>query len=117
MLLTGAVLAGVSFKELFTSIKSYIIGIIKLLVIPCIFVLLLLIIYLCGWQNQEFMRIAFLTIIVVSMPVGMNTVVYPESCGMDSTEGAKSCFISYILALGILPLIFSLAINFLGLPF
>lgn len=117
MLLTGSVLAGVSFKQLFTSVKSYVIGIIKLLVIPCIFVALLAIIYLCGWQNQEFIRIAFLTVIVVSMPVGMNTVVYPESCGMDSTEGAKSCFISYILALAILPIIFSLAIKFLGLPF
>ena len=38
----------------------------------------------------------------------MITVVYPESCGMDSTEGAKSCFISYVLALGALPLVFML---------
>ena len=117
MLLTGAVLAGVPFKKLFTSAKPYIIGVIKLFVMPLIFSLLLIVIYLCGWQNQDFMRVAFLTVIVVSMPVGMNTVVYPESCGMDSTEGAKSCFISYILALVALPLIFSLAIQVLGLPF
>ena len=117
MLITGAVLAGVPFKKLFTSIKSYIIGAIKLLLIPTIFAVLLFVVYLCGWQNQEFMRIAFLTVIAVSMPVGMNTVVYPESCGMDSTEGAKACFISYILALATLPLIFTLAINLFGLPF
>ena len=117
MILTGVVLAGVPFKQLFLSWKSYIIGFIRLLAIPVIFAVLLLIVYLCGWQDQTFMRIAFLTIIVSCMPVGMNTVVYPESCGMDSTEGAKSCFISYVLALGTLPLIFMLAIKMLGLPF
>lgn len=117
MLLTGAVLAGVPFKELFTSIKSYVIGVIKLLIIPAIFAVILYIIYLCGWQNEQFMRIALLTILAVSMPVGMNTVVYPESCGMDSTEGAKSCFISYIIALATLPIIFSISISIFGIPF
>ena len=44
----------------------------------------------------------------ISIPVGMNVVVYPESAGLDSTSGAKMCFISYVLALATLPVVFEL---------
>ena len=108
MLLTGAVLAGVPFLKLFTSVKPYIIGIIRLLVLPVIVGSLLYLVHIFGARGELFQTIFRLSVIVSAMPVGMNTVVYPESCGMDSTEGAKSCFISYVLALGALPLVFML---------
>jgi len=52
--------------------------------------------------------ISVLAIMASAMPVGMNVVVYPESAGLDSTEGAKTCFISYILAVVLMPLMFML---------
>lgn len=117
MLITGAVLAGVPFKQLFTSLKPYVVGVIRLLVYPLVFGALFAILYLLGWRDQTFMKIAFIVIISVGMPVGMNVIVYPESAGMDSTEGAKTCFISYILALIALPIVYSLVVSILNVTF
>ena len=39
---------------------------------------------------------------------GRYTVVFPESVGKDATEGARTCFMSYLLALGAMPVIFAL---------
>ncbi len=117
MLITGSVLANIPFGKLFTSVKSYFIGLVRLLVFPLAFAVVFAILYLCGWQNEMFARVAFITIISVSLPVGMNVVVYPESAGLDSTEGAKTCFVSYILALVTLPVVFTIAQNLLNVTF
>lgn len=101
MLLTGSVLAGVPFLKLFTSWKPYLIGFIRLLVIP---VILGSITYLIGIRGDLFVII----MACISIPVGMNVVVYPESAGLDSTSGAKMCFISYVLALATLPVVFEI---------
>ena len=108
MLLTGSVLANIPFLKLFTSFKPYLIGVIRLLVLPVIVGSILYVIHLCGVSGEVYKTVFRLSVIVAAMPVGMNVVVYPESCGMDSTEGAKMCFMSYILALGALPLVFTL---------
>lgn len=107
MLLTGSVLAGVPFLKLFTSIKPYVIGFIRLLIIPLIVGGVLYVVHICGVSGEIFQTVFRLSVIVAAMPVGMNVVVYPESCGLDSTEGAKMCFLSYIMALGALPLVFT----------
>lgn len=106
MLLTGAALAGVPFVKLFTSWKPYVIGAIRLLVLPAIMCAIFFVIHLCGATGETFVLAFRLSVIVSALPVGMNTVVYPESVGQDSTEGAKTCFMSYILALGTMPLVF-----------
>lgn len=108
MLLTGAVLASVPFKSLFTSWRSYVIGAIRLLVFPAIFGLVFFLIHLLGASGETFVLIFRLSMIVSALPIGMNTVAYPESVGLDSTEGAKTCFMSYILALGTMPVVFML---------
>ncbi len=101
MLLTGSVLAGVPFLKLFTSWKPYVVGIIRLLLIPAI---LGIITYLLGIRGELFVII----MASISIPVGMNVVVYPESAGLDGTAGAKMCFISYVLALATLPVVFEI---------
>lgn len=108
MLLTGAVLAGVPFKNLFTDLKPYLIGVVRLLVLPLIIGVIFFIIHLCGVRGETFALVFRLSVIVAAMPVGMNTVVFPESAGQDSTEGAKSCFISYVMALACMPVVFML---------
>lgn len=117
MLITGAALATVPFNKLFTSIKAYFIGALRLLGMPLIFSGFVAIIYLLGWRDANFMRVAFFVIVSSAMPVGMNVVVYPESAGLDSSEGAKTCFISYILALICLPIIFSILMKVLTVTF
>ena len=108
MLLTGAVLANIPFAKLFTSVKPYVIGVIRLIILPLIVGGILMIINLLGVHGELFKMVFKLCVIVAAMPVGMNVVVYPESVGKDSTEGAKMCFLSYIMALGTLPLVFTL---------
>lgn len=106
MLITGAVLAGVPFKKLFTSWRPYVVGVIRLLILPMLTVGVFFLLHLCGLSGELFTLIFRLSVIVSALPVGMNTVVFPESVGQDSTEGAKICFLSYILALGTMPLVF-----------
>lgn len=108
MLLTGAVLANVPFKKLFTSVKPYFIGLIRLVAIPLVVMGIFVLINLLGVKGELFKGIAVLAIMASAMPVGMNVVVYPESAGLDSTEGARTCFISYILAVALMPLMFML---------
>ena len=101
MLLTGAVLSSVPLLKLFTSIKSYVVGFIRLIVMP---VVIGLAFYLLGARGD----LLVIAVASVALPVGMNVVVYPESAGIDGTEGAKTCFISYVLALATLPLVFEI---------
>lgn len=101
MLLTGAVLANVPFIKLFTSVKPYIIGLIRLIIIP---VVIGGVMYLIGVRDE----LLIISVASIAIPVGMNVVVYPESAGLDSTEGAKMCFISYVLALITLPIVFEI---------
>lgn len=101
MLLTGSVLAGVPFFKLFTSFMPYLVAIIRLVVIPALLGGLM---YLFGLRGELFI----IAVASISIPVGMNVVVYPESAGQDSTYGAKTCFISYVLVLITLPLVFEL---------
>jgi predicted permease len=76
--------------------------------VPLIVIGLFVVINLCGVHGELFKGIAVLSIIASAMPIGMNVVVYPESAGLDSTEGAKTCFISYVLAVALMPVIFML---------
>lgn len=108
MLLTGAVLAGVPFGQLFVSWRSYIVGVLRLLVIPVIMGACFLLLNFFGLGGETFRLIFRVSVISTALPVGMNTVVFPEAVGQDGTNGAKTCFISYLLALITMPLIFML---------
>ena len=77
------------------------VGILRLIVLPAI---IGGIIYLLGARG-DLLKVAIAS---VSLPVGMNVVVYPESSGQDSSEGAKMCFVSYLLALATVPLVFQI---------
>jgi len=49
-----------------------------------------------------------LPLLVAAMPLGLNLVVYPESMGMDASENAKMCCVSYLMAIAVLPVLFAL---------
>ena len=74
---------------------------IRLVGIPMLFLGGLL---LCGAKDVWLL----LPMTVVAMPLGLNLVVYPESMGMDASDNARSCCISYLMSIVFLPLIFAL---------
>ncbi len=104
MLLVGIVLAGAETKSLFLSVKAYLVALLKLVLIPSVIFAVAFLLLKIGLPRE----IAIAMIVTAALPSGMNVVVYPESVGLDSTEGARACFVSYILALITVPLLFSL---------
>ena len=51
-----------------------------------------------------------MSLLLVSLPLGLNLVVFPESLGFekDAENNAKLCFISFLMSLITLPCIFTL---------
>lgn len=101
MLLVGFALGNTKFWKLFTSGRAYFLSAIRMVGIPLVFFVIL---FFTGMRG-DFLLIPLM---VMSMPIGVNTVVFPESCGEDATDNARVLFVSYIMALAFLPLVFSL---------
>ena len=109
MLLAGFMMGKFPLKNLLTGWRPYVYSLIRLVAIPVIFGVLLL---LCGMKGQYLM----LPLLVAGIPLGLNLVVYPESQGHEkqASENAKLCFVSYILALVILPCTFAILTYFVS---
>lgn len=103
MLLAGFMLGKFPLKDLLTGWRPYVYSAIRLIGIPLIFGIVL---FLLGMKDQYFM----LPLLVAGIPLGLNLVVYPESQGHEkqASDNAKLCFVSYLLALIILPCTFAL---------
>ena len=109
MLLAGFMMGKFPLKDLLTGWRPYVYSAIRLIVVPVIFGAVLL---LCGMKNQYLM----LPLLVAGIPLGLNLVVYPESQGHEkqASENAKLCFVSYILALAVLPCTFAVLTYLVG---
>ena len=103
MLLAGFMLGKFPLKDLLTGWRPYVYSAIRLIGIPLIFGVVL---FLLGMKGQYFM----LPLLVAGIPLGLNLVVYPESQGYEkqASDNAKLCFVSYLLALIVLPCTFAL---------
>lgn len=99
MLLAGFMLGKFPLKNLLTGWRPYVYSAIRLMLIPVIFGVVLM---LLGMKGQFLM----MPLLVAGIPLGLNLVVYPESQGMDASDNARFCCISYIMAIAVLPLIF-----------
>lgn len=106
MLLAGFVLGEYPIKKLLKGMWAYEIADIRLIGIPALFCAVL---FAIGVRGEYLL----LPLLILSMPLGLNLVVFPESLGEDATENAKLCFVSYLLAALILPITFSV-ISWLG---
>ena len=109
MLLAGFMLGKFPLKDLLTGWRPYAYSGIRLIVIPLIFGAVLM---LLGVQGQYLM----LPLLVAGIPLGLNLVVYPESQGHEkqASDNAKLCFVSYLLALAILPVTFAVLTKIVG---
>lgn len=106
MLLTGFVLGKFSLKELFKSPLSYIVSFVRLALIAVICATIL---YFSGVRGLLFI----LPVIICAMPVGMNTVLFTEAGGRDSSESARICFVSNIMGIITIPIVFAFLSNFI----
>lgn len=101
MLLAGFVLGAFPLKKLLTNFRGWWMSVIRLVVIPAIFLAALWVVGMRGiWL--------LLPMCVVGMPLGLNMIMYPESMGLDASDNARMCCVSYILAVVTLPLLFGL---------
>lgn len=101
MLLTGFVLGKFPLGKLFSGAKGYLVSVIRLVGIPLVVCVGLM---LCGVTGIYLL----ISVLSFALPLGLNAVVFPESFGIDASDNAKMCFISYLLAIVVLPLTFSL---------
>lgn len=103
MLLTGFVVANYSIKKLASIKKVYLASFIRLIILPLIFVFAF---KLLKADNT----VVLLTLCATAMPLGLNTVVFPEAYGGDTTPGASMALISHILSVITIPVMFSIFI-------
>ncbi len=105
MILVGLVLSQCSLKEVFSNTRSYVVGVVRLIVIPCILGALTYALYkLCDLDQT----VLICVMAFACLPAGMNVVVYPESVGISGKKGAEACVISYLMSLATVPLWFYL---------
>ena len=103
MILTGFVVANYSFKTLASKGRIYLASILRLIVIPFAFVLVLKLL------NTD-STIIMLTLCATAMPLGLNTVVFPAAYGGDTTPGASMALISHVMSIITIPIMFALFI-------
>ncbi len=112
MLCAGIVLGDFSVKKLLAGFRPYLYSLIRLIGVPAVFAPPL-------FAMIYFLKIDGIFLILpmaaLALPVGLNTVVYPESFGYDASDNAKLCFISFVMSILTLPVVFSLVSAAAGL--
>ncbi len=101
MILTGVVVSSISLKKTFTDIRIYIVSVIRLVIMPVIFIAV-----------AVFFKMSDTTYICalcsLAMPLGLNTIVIPSALGKDTTVAAGMAVISHLLSCITIPLVFSI---------
>lgn len=101
MLLTGFVIGGYSLKKLASDKKVYLASLIRLIILPTIFMLVLLALK----TESAIIRAA---LCATAMPLGLNTVVFPAAYGGDTTPGASMALISHLISIVTIPVMFAI---------
>ena len=100
MLLAGITLSEFDIKYLISDKKTYIISIIRLVLIPIV-----IMIVLKQFFDDTIVRTA---VLLCAMPCGLNTIVFPKLIGEDCETGAKLAFVSNIIAILSIPVMLNL---------
>ena len=101
MILTGAVFARMDMSSVFRDWRPYAASAIRLLIIP--FSALFLFRFIGVPESWILPSVA-----ILAMPLGVNSIVFPEAYGGDAESGAKVCFMAAILAIFTIPVVFAL---------
>ncbi len=100
MLLTGFIVGNYSLRQLAKMKKVYLASIIRLIIIPLLFMLALRLVN----AEAAIIRVA---LCATAMPLGLNTVVFPAAYGGDTTPGAGMALISHAMAIITIPIMFA----------
>ncbi len=103
MILTGFVVGGYSLKTLASKKRVYLASVIRLIILPTLFMLALLALK----TDSAIIRVA---LCATAMPLGLNTVVFPAAYGGDTTPGASMALISHLMAIITIPIMFAIFI-------
>ncbi len=99
MLLSGIVIGEYNFSELLKDKKVYLATLLRLIIIPAVFVSVL---KLLNIQSD----IIIITLIAYATPVGLNTIVFPAAYGGNTKIGASMTMISSTLSIITIPLMY-----------
>ncbi len=99
MMMTGAVIAAKPLKEMLKGIKPYVASLIRLILLPLIALAVLILLKVDS-------HIVIVAIATLAMPLGLNTVVFPEAYGGDGRLGARLALISHTMAVITIPIVF-----------
>ncbi len=106
MVMAGIIIGGYNLREIVSNKKVYIVSILRLIVLPSVFLLLL---NLLG-ASKEIMMFA---LICFGTPLGMNTIIYPAAYGGDTKTGASMAIVSSVLSIATIPLMYYVFIELL----
>lgn len=107
MILTGITVANIDFKKTFTNLQIYGVTVIRLLLIPIVFLFALRYLPpLVGISLPE--NIFVCAVASLAMPLGLNTVVIPSAYGRDVSVAAGMALVSHFLGCITIPLVFML---------
>ena len=107
LLLTGFSIANYPFSEVFGHIRVYLYSALRLLVFPCL-ALVVLYVYKAPYM------LAIIAALYFAGPCGMNVVVFPAAYGQDCKEGASMVLISSLGSMLTIPVIYALTNHFFG---
>ena len=101
MILTGVVVSSISLKKTFTNVRIYIVSLVRLVVMPLIFI--------AAAMFFEMSETAYICALCsLAMPLGLNTIVIPSALGKDTTDAAGMAVISHLMSVITIPVIFSI---------
>ncbi len=101
MILTGFVLGATPIKPIFKDIRLFVTAFLRGIIIPIAFFAVMMLLKV----DTIFVTVAIVTL---AMPLGLNSVVFPEAYGGDSLTGAKATFMSNILSIITIPIMFGI---------
>lgn len=110
MILTGITFAFIDIKKVFCNVGIYIASALRLIVFPCLFggIYLLLINY-TPLVLEDYYFICL--ICATSMPLGLNSVVIPAAYGKDTSVAAGMALVSHLLSVATIPLMVKLFLS------
>lgn len=106
MVLTGFLIANYSFKSLLSDKKVYIAAVLRLFILPALFILIL---KLLGADETSLVMCLF----AFATPLGLNTVIFPAAYGGDTTTGASMAMISHTVCVITIPVMYLLLNTFI----
>lgn len=113
LLLAGFTIADYPVLELIGNAKIYLFSLLRLILIPGIFMLL-------SWLLQPVLglsaMVCMLFVLYTACPAGMNSVVFPAAYGEDCRPGASMVLVSTVLSVATLPIMFTLVTALCGMP-